>query len=73
MKNTEALAAASHDASLLGIDTTTLPSRPDSPQPRSPRSLLSSATTLVHDNPWYAATLALGAGVILGLLGRRLR
>jgi ElaB/YqjD/DUF883 family membrane-anchored ribosome-binding protein len=67
MKPSEALTAASHDASTLGIDTTAAAT---SPQARS-SSLISSARDLVHDNPWYAALLATGAGILLGLLLRR--
>jgi len=69
MKTTEALTAATHDASILGADTR-LPARPASPQPQGLRR--SSATTFIHENPWSSALLALGAGMLLGLLGRRM-
>ena len=69
MKTTEALTAASHEASILGADTR-VPARPASSQPQAPG--LSSATTFIHENPWSSALLALGGGILLGLLGRRL-
>ena len=67
MRTAEALTAATHEASLLGTDTR-FTGRAGSPQPQARRSLLSSARDLVHDSPWYAAVLAVGAGIVVGLL-----
>jgi ElaB/YqjD/DUF883 family membrane-anchored ribosome-binding protein len=71
MKTQQALSGAALTAATLGADTTDVTYHASEATRRASHDqegALATVTRYISENPWYAATIGIGAGILLGLL-----